>query len=201
MIGRLSGQIVDRDLDGTCIVDVNGVGYEVSVPASMVHALPNPPATATLSIHTQVREDAITLFGFPSERDREAFRTILGVSGVGPRIALSVLSSLSVDELSFAIARGDAAAFKAVSGVGKKLAERMLLELKDKLPAGAIPIGIAKKAATLKPTPEGPSAIVVGALVQMGYKLGQAEAAVAQIHDLEARPVDELLREALAHLG
>lgn len=198
MIGRLHGQVLERGLDGTCIVDVSGVGYEVHVPAAWAAQLPPPPATVTVHVHTQVREDAITLYGFADEHERQTFRIILGVSGVGPRIALALLSALSADGLGAAVTRGDLASLKAVSGVGKKLAERLVLELKDKLPSVGAPISAPR---TAPPPAKGPEGVLFGALVGLGYKPSQAEAAIGHLSNLDDRPVEELLREALARLG
>ena len=93
MIGRLTGNILDQTLDGTCVIDVNGVGYEVHVPLGTLGRLPAPPERATLHVHTQLREDSLTLYGFASLDDRSAFRTLLSVTGIGPKLALGILSS------------------------------------------------------------------------------------------------------------
>jgi Holliday junction DNA helicase RuvA len=194
---------VEQGLDGSCIVDVGGVGYELFVPMGSIGRLPSLLEAITLFVHTHVREDALTLFGFASANDRLAFRTILGVSGVGPKLALAVLSALPATRLAEAIARQDRAAFKGIPGVGKKTVERILLDLKDKVPAltgyasGAIP-------AIAQSTPShvtGPLAVVAGALVQMGYKPAEADRAVSKIEEHEGRAVEELLREALGQLG
>ncbi len=195
--------MVEHGLDGSCIVDVSGVGYELFVPLGSMGRLPAPPETVTLHVHTHVREDAITLYGFGTANDRLAFRTILGVSGVGPKLALAVLSALPADRLAQAIAHQDRTAFKGIPGVGKKTVERILLDLKDKVPAltgyssGALPA--VAQAAPLRAT--GPLAIVAGALVQMGYKPAEADRAVTAIEAPDGRPVEELLREALGQLA
>jgi Holliday junction DNA helicase RuvA len=137
VIGRLSGVIVEQGGDGSCVLDVGGVGYEVFVPLRLVGRLP-ASAPAVLHVHTHVREEAFTLYGFASLDDRAAFRILLGVSGVGPKLAMTVLSELSALELARAVARGDRARLEAISGVGKKTAARLLLELKDKLPASGL---------------------------------------------------------------
>lgn len=199
VIGRLVGQIVERSLEGACVVDVGGVGYEVFVPASEVMALAAPPAAVTLHIHTQVREDAITLYGFTTDADRQTFRVVLGVSGVGPRIALSILGALGGDGLAAAVTRADLASLKAVSGVGKKLAERLVLELKDKLPVTGSPARALPR--TNPPPKAGNEGVLFGALVSLGYKPAQAEAALQHLGGVDERPVEELLREALARLA
>jgi Holliday junction DNA helicase RuvA len=195
--------VVEQGLDGSCVVDVSGVGYELFVPMGSLGRLPAPPEAVTLHVHTHVREDAITLYGFATPGDRLAFRTILGVSGVGPKLALAVLSALPADRLAQAIAHQDRAAFKGIPGVGKKTVERILLDLKDKVAAlggyaSGVPVAIAQA------TPSrvtGPLAVVAGALVQMGYKPAEAERAVSAIDTPDGRPVEELLREALGQLA
>ena len=204
MIGRLSGIVVEQAVDGACIVDVNGVGYEVYVPLGSLGRLPRAPERVTLHIHTQMREDALTLYGFPSLEDRTAFRTLLGVNGVGPKLALSILSSMSALELADAINRDDKARFRGVSGVGKKIVERLVLELKDKLSfsGGTLPMPMS----SARPAPAsafaGPLGLVHGALVQMGYRGGEAELAVQKIQPhAEGKQTEELLREALSVLA
>ncbi len=200
MFGRLTGVVAERGTDGSCVLDVRGVGYEVFVPLRMLATLADPPREVTLHIHTHVREDAFVLYGFPTAEDRATFRVVLGVSGVGPRIALSILSALNTDELATAIARSDIASLKSISGVGKKLAERLLLELKDKLimsPGAARTSGLR----IVPPVATGPLATVTTALVSMGYKPAQAELAVSKLSDADDKPVEELLRDALAQLA
>jgi len=202
VIGRLTGIIVEQGLDGSSIIDVSGVGYEVHVPLGALGRLPQAPERATLFIHTQLREDALTLYGFASEQDRAAFRTLISVTGIGPKLALGILSSLSADDLADAINRGDRNRFKGVSGVGKKLVERLVLELKDKLPtAGGSVLRLPLRPA---PTPAlgGTLGAVHGALVQMGFKPVEADRACEQIKEAASeKPTEELLREALAHLA
>ncbi len=208
MIGRLSGTLVERAADGTCILDVGGVGYEVSVPLGTLGRLPAEGAPLTLFVHTHVREDAITLFGFASLDDRAAFRTLLGVASVGPKVSLAILSGLDARALARAVAGGDRNAFKGIPGVGKKIVERLLLELKDKLlvsasSAGTLAAPAATPARAAVRSANDPGALVVGALVQMGYKPAEAERAVARLAeqgDLEGRPPEALLREALGQL-
>jgi Holliday junction DNA helicase RuvA len=203
MIGRLRGVIAERNLDGSCVLDVAGVGYEIFVPIGALSRLAEPPEEVIVHIHTHVREDALVLYGFPSLADRDAFRTVLGVSGVGPKIALAILSALPAESLAQAIALGDHAVFKGIPGVGKKTAERLLLELKDKIgeiaARTASALGGARTAA--RPPPRGPLATVAGALVQMGFKPVEANQAVASLQEPDGRPIEELLREALTHLG
>jgi Holliday junction DNA helicase RuvA len=200
VIGRLTGLIVDPGLDGACILDVCGVGYEVHVPLGTLGRL-SASERVTLHVHTQLREDALTLYGFATQEDRAAFRTLISVTGIGPKLALGILSALSATELADAIERGDRGRFKGVSGVGKKLVERLVLELKGKLPlsGGGAPL----PPRTLPPPSYGPNlGAVHGALVQMGFKPGEAEHAIAHIEQTAVgKATEELLREALSILA
>lgn len=205
MIGRLRGPVVERGLEGAIIVDVGGVGYEVFVPLGALGRLPEPPAPVELHVHTHVREDALVLYGFPTAEDRAAFRAVMGVGGVGPKLALAVSSVLDAAALAQAVARQDRARFKGIPGVGKKTVERLILELPDKLPKVLPPAGTAPgrgpAAAAPAAAAEGPLGQVVGALVSMGYRPLEAERAVEQLAGREDEPVEVLLREALVSLA
>ena len=208
MIGRLSGALVERAIDGTCIVDVGGVGYEVTVPIGTLGKLPLDGESTVLFVHTHVREDAITLYGFASLDDRAAFRTLLGVSSVGPKVSLAILSGLDARALAIAIETDDRNAFKGIVGVGKKIVERLLLELKGKMLLSPSSVGTnsAPMANTRVPVraANDPYAVVASALVQMGYKPAEADRAVARLAELDdaaGKPTEVLLREALGLLG
>lgn len=203
VIGRLTGTVVDQALDGACVLDVSGVGYEVYVPLGALGRLPAPPAQVTLHVHTHVREDALMLYGFASLADRAAFRVLLGVSGIGPKLALSILSGMSAAELAEAIQRGDKARFKGVSGVGAKLVGRLVLELKDKLDfARADGASAPLPRPQLKPAHDGALGTVQAALVQMGFRPNEAEQAVQQIEaQASGKQPEQLLREALSVLA
>jgi holliday junction DNA helicase RuvA len=176
MIGRLSGLLAGK-APPQVLVDVGGVGYEVDVPMSTFFNLPGVGERVTLLTHFVVREDAQVLFGFLTAPERDAFRELVKISGVGPRTALSVLSGLSVAELAQAVSRQDGARLVKVPGIGKKTAERLLLELKGKLgPDLALP----SSAAAL--TDAGSD--IVQALVALGYSERDAQAA------LKALPAD-----------
>lgn len=194
MIGRLRGSIIDHGADGSCVVDVGGVGYEVFIPLGALGRLGD--GAIELHIHTHVREDALVLYGFETAEDRIAFRALLGVSSIGPKLAMSIMGAMNAQELAIAVARADKPRFKGISGVGKKTIERILLDLKDKLPIAGGPV---ERAASSSPTPTtGPGAAVVGALVQLGYKRPVAErAAEAVVAENEERSLEVLLREAL----
>jgi Holliday junction DNA helicase RuvA len=203
VIGRLTGTVVEQTLDGACVLDVQGVGYEVFVPLGALGRLASSPAT-TLHVHTHVREDAIILYGFPSLVDRSAFRVLTSVSGIGPKLALSILSSMSAGELAEAIRRGDKARFKGVSGVGPKLVSRLVLELKDKLDFARDSSEPAAASARAKPMPahDGALGTVHTALVQMGFRANEAEQAIQKIEpNAEGKEAEQLLREALAVLA
>ena len=202
MIGRLTGLAIECGPDGCCVLDVQGVGYEVFMPLRSVVRLPPPPEEVTLHVHTHVREEALTLYGFDTADDRVAFRSMLSVSGVGPKLALAILGDLSADELYGAVARKDKKRFAAVSGVGKKTAERLVLELKDKLP---VPDRSPSPAAPLRNTaqiPAGPLGEAANALVSLGFSRAEAEGAIARVAPPEGTPqVEALVRRALAALG
>lgn len=196
---------MERGADGTIVLDVNGVGYEVAVPLGGLGRLPAPPADVTLHVHTHVREDQISLYGFATSEDRAAFRTLLTVSSVGPKLALAVLSHLDAPALAQAIAREDGARFKGIPGVGKKIADRLLLELRDKLgflTAGATS-GLSGASSSMPlAIPAGPLGQVAGALVSMGFKPSEAERAVVAItKSSDGKSVDVLLREALGAMA
>ncbi len=163
MIGRLSGRVVEEAADGAVVLDVHGVGYEVALPigslgrmlaATSASAGPRPSvgAEVTVFVHTHVREDALALFGFATREDRAAFRALIGVSSIGPKIAMAVLGALPGPELSVTVGRGDVAKLTKIPGIGKRTAERIVLELKDKLPAvaGAALPGAAVAAAAAR---------------------------------------------------
>ncbi len=183
MIGKLKG-IVDAIGESHCVIDVNGVGYEVQASARTLRSLKLGEA-ASLAIDTHVREDAIRLFGFSSEVERSWFRTLMNVQGVGSKVALSALGTLSPGDLANAIALGDWASVERTPGVGKKLAQRIVLELKDKAPALSVaglnvPAATAAGGAAPIVAPEGHAAAeAISALTNLGYQPAQASQAVA----------------------
>jgi Holliday junction DNA helicase RuvA len=176
MIGKLKG-LIDSFGEDYVILDVNGVGYVVNCSSRTLAHLPRPGEPATLSIETQVREDAIRLFGFLDEAERDWFRLLQSVQGVGAKVALALLSTLSADALAQAVAGQDKAMVARAPGVGPKLAARIVAELKDKAPAGAVAIAPAAAPAE---SPAAPSAArdAVSALCNLGYGRPQAQAAV-----------------------
>jgi Holliday junction DNA helicase RuvA len=174
MIGQLRGRLADKR-PNHLLVDVGGVGYLVAVPLSTYAALGDLHTEVTLLIHTHVREDALTLYGFLSSREKHFFELLLGASGVGPTLALKILSGMSVEELVPAIRTGDVARLTRIPGVGRKTAERMVVELKDKLEAVVV---AGEKPAVASPA--GVEADVASALVNLGYEQRAAESAVAE---------------------
>ncbi|HTJ89929.1 MAG TPA: Holliday junction branch migration protein RuvA [Acidocella sp.] len=199
MIGRLRGA-VDAIEDGKCLIDVSGVGYVVFCSNRTLGELPNPPAIATLLIETQVREDAISLYGFASSAERDWFRLLTTVQGVGAKVALGLLSALSPDQLIAAIAAQDKAALTRAPGVGPKLAIRILTELREK--AGAMPGGGGTRLAAA-PAPQGAMADALSALTNLGYRRAEAEAALGRAleeHGTDAT-LDVLIRAGLRALA
>jgi len=170
MIGRLSGVLLEKN-PPQLLVDVNGVGYEVEVPMSSFYNLPETGAKVTLLTQFVVREDAQLLYGFLTQKEREAFRQLVKVSGIGAKSALGVLSGLSVDDLAHAIAAQDVALLVRIPGIGKKTAERLLLELRDKLP-------IAGTAAILSGGQPQAGSDVLNALLALGYNEREALTAI-----------------------
>jgi Holliday junction DNA helicase RuvA len=204
MIGKLKG-IVDSFGTDFLILDVNGVGYQVHCSARTLSMLPQPGEAATLSIEIYVREDQIKLFGFASDGEREWFRLLQTVQGVGAKVALSVLSTLKVGELATAIAMRDKAAVSRSPGVGAKVAERIVTELKDKVPAFAdVDPGAVHLAGALdeKRAPR-PVMDAVSALVNLGYGQPQAAAAIAAAarNVGDAADVQTLIRQGLKELA
>jgi Holliday junction DNA helicase RuvA len=170
MIGRIEGRLLARQ-PPHILVDAHGVGYEIEVPMSTFYNLPALGETTALLTHLAVREDGHFLYGFLSERERAAFRQLVKISGVGARTALAVLSGLSVDELAQAVAQQQTGRLIKIPGIGKKTAERLMLELKDKL--GALP-GVA---GTIAAAPDAQSDIL-NALLALGYNEREAAAAM-----------------------
>ena len=173
MIGRLSGRLIAKQ-PPAIMVDVQGVGYEVDVSMNTFCELPALDAPVTLHIHMAVREDGHFLYGFLSESERTAFRQLIKISGVGARMALAVLSGLNVDELAAAIARQDVACFTRIPGIGKKTAERLLLELKGKLDLVA---GNAGTIVAGQPMASDPLQDTIDALIALGYNAREAQSA------------------------
>ena len=197
MIAWLSGRLLRKSAD-SIIVDVSGVGYQVSITLSTFSALPETGGDVGLHIHTHLREDALSLYGFSSELERELFLLLLGVSGIGPKLALAVLSGLSAADLVSAIRSGDDIALRSIAGIGTKTAARLCLELKDKVrqlhPDAK---GTARPAAGSAHQED-----AVSALVSLGYKRQSAEEAIQKtLRDFPGMGLEELIRKALGGLS
>lgn len=194
MIAYLNGVVRERH-PARVVLEVHGVGYEVQVPARTFQQLPAAGAAAALFVHTHVREDAIQLFGFAAAAERELFERLLAVNGVGPRMGLAVLSVLSPDELARAVQAHDLARLTTVPGVGKKTAERLVIELRDKLPAGGADTAAA--AAPLGGTAED----VLSALVNLGYAPAPSAQAVQRaLQKFPSGSFDELFTACMKAL-
>ncbi len=187
MISFLEGRVADKGPD-RLVLDVGGVGYEVLVPTSMVGGLPVKGRSTRVFTRLVVRDDAMLLYGFRSTQERSLFDELTGVSGVGPKVALSFLSALSADALQRAVMAGDADALTVVPGVGKKVAQRVIVDLRDRLGGeGEI---------TLK----GPLAETREALIALGLSSTEAGQALVGMES-DGRPVEDLLRDALQRVG
>ena len=191
MIGRLAGTLLEKN-PPQILLDVQGVAYEVDVPMSTFYNLPNIGDRLTLFTHLVVREDAHLLFGFGSENERRAFRQLIRISGVGARIALAVLSGLSVAELARAVSMQDSGRLTKIPGIGKKTAERLLLELKDKLGAD-----LTTAVGVYRPAPV--ASDVLNALLSLGYSDKEATRAVRELS--EGTTVGDGIRQALKLLA
>ena len=189
MIARISGTLVEKHPPQVVVMS-HGVGYEMQVPMSTFYNLPRTGDLVELLTHLVVREDAHLLFGFFTANERAAFRELLKVNGVGPKVALAVLSGLSVDDLAIAVAAEDAARLTKVPGVGRKTADRIVLELRGRLPGA-----VSSTPGSAAPA----SSDVLNALLALGYNDREAQAAVKQLPaDL---PLDDSIRQALKYLA
>ena len=195
MIHHLAGRLAEKP-PGRAIVEIGGVGYEVLVSDFTWSALGAPGERVYLLTHVVVREDGWLVFGFADEEERALFRLLLGVQGVGPRLALAVLSGLSVNQLRRAVGAGDLAALTAISGVGRKTAQRVLLDLKDKIAAPPTDAEIARL------TGSNARDEAVDALVSLGYPVTTAREAVraARSTKEEEAPLETVIKEALRRL-
>jgi Holliday junction DNA helicase RuvA len=190
VIALLEGRLAEKSPERV-VLDVRGVGYEVSVPVSTFLELPDEGKTVRLRIHTHVREEALQLFGFWSEPERIGFRLLIGISGVGPRLAIAILSGVPVERFVAAVRDGDLAALRSIPGVGPKTAQRILIELRDRL-------AVFESVGALLPG-EGVEAATLSALVNLGYARAEAERVVRRALEQlpEAPELETLVREAL----
>ena len=196
MIGRIKGQLAEKN-PPQLLIDVGGLGYELEAPMSTFYDLPAAGETVSLHVHMIVREDAQLLFGFASVAERSLFRSLLRVNGVGARVALAILSGMSAEDFSSCITRKDVAALTRIPGIGKKTAERLVVEMTDKLPVdtlSAAPPG-ANAGAETQPA-ESPRAQAVEALMALGYKAADATRLVKGTN-LTDGAVEDYIRAAL----
>jgi Holliday junction DNA helicase RuvA len=200
MIGKLTGRL-DSVHEGGCILDVNGVGYLVAASSRAIAALPQG-TPGTLWIETVVREDAITLYGFGDAAERDWFRLLTGIQGVGPKVALGLLSALSPRDLAAAIVSGDRGSLTRAPGVGPKLAVRLLSELREKV--GGMPVGETVIGVPAAPMPAGGTAAdAVSALLNLGWRRPEAVSVVARVQDRlgEGADLSALIRESLKEMA
>ena len=196
MIAHISGTLAQK-IPGEAVVDVGGVGYQVFIPLNVFYRLPEVGASVSLQIYTHVREDALQLFGFQDHGEKQLFLLLLGVSGIGPRLAVNILSGIAAEDLSRALKEGDQVRLVAIPGVGRKLAERMIVELKDKFSTLA-PAGM-ESAKT-----DGGSQLLldaVSALVNLGYKRPDAEKMVREVLRKGERSLENVLKETLRRMS
>ena len=196
MIAFVEGVLVEKQ-PARAVLDVNGVGYELAIPLSTFDRLPDENARCRLLTHFHVREDAHELFGFLTEGERQLFRMLLAVSGIGPKTAMSALSGLPARDFRAAIVGGDIKRLSSISGIGKKTAERMVVELRDKLSAGEALEAVTGGAPATPGDVRQRDAIL--ALVSLGYKQADAQKRVAETAEKIGRdaPVEELIRRSL----
>jgi Holliday junction DNA helicase RuvA len=193
VIGSVRGCIVERNLNGEVLVEVGGVGYRVNVPVSAIPSL-DPGTNAFLFTHLHVRDDAMVLYGFPTRDERDTFETLIGATGVGPKLALAILSAHSPTTLRRCLADDDIDGLTLVPGVGKRTAQRLLVELKSRLDVPDIDLTVGSVA-----TGASARAEVRDALVHLGYGADQVRDVIGQIS--EEGTVEELLRDALRMLA
>jgi holliday junction DNA helicase RuvA len=197
MIARIAGMLVDKRAD-SAIVDVGGVGYLIHLSAQSLAKLGAPGSAATLRTYTHVREDSLQLFGFATEEEETLFSLLISVSGVGPKLAINILSGMPAVELARAVVGGELARLTKIQGVGKKTAERLVLELRDKLKTSGL---LTSSEASAVPAGPGDRQLV-SALLNLGYKQAQVERAADAVRRAlgPKAPLEEQLREALKSL-
>ena len=196
MIGRLRGTLIDKQPPWV-VVDVSGVGYEIELPMSSIYQLPASGETVVLRVHQGLRDEVPVLYGFYSEGERGLFRALIRVNGVGPKMALAILSGISAEEFRRSVEQKDTATLTRLPGIGKKIAERLTLEMQDRLDglssaAGGLPGAIA--GAGTAPSADDPRAEASAALVALGYKPAEAQ---RLLQGIEAEDSEQLIRAAL----
>jgi len=192
MIGYLEGQLMDKS-PNRILVKVGGVGYQIFIPLSTFYALPEPPATVALQIHTRLQEDAVQLYGFNTLEEKDLFLQLLSIPRIGARTALNILSGINPEDFAQAMLQGDAQRLAGIPGIGKKSAARIVLELKDRLPTAR------------RPRPASPGERLMqdalSALINLGYPKNMAEKALDAAKALGAGTIEDLLRQSLKSLA
>jgi Holliday junction DNA helicase RuvA len=200
MIGYIKGQLLQKK-PNVLLVDVHGVGYEIFIPLTSFYELPGEGNEVSLKIHTHVREDALTLFGFHTQREKDLFLKLLSISGIGPKLAIAILSGAQVEELARAIADGNLVRLTAIPGVGRKTAERLVLELKSQISRFLLPeqVQAAQQPGAISPLEED----ILSALVNLGYARASAEKALSVVlRSAECqRTFEDILRATLRRLA
>ncbi len=192
MIGFLEGEILTK-IPGTVLIKVGGVGYQVSISLNTFYAVPDPPGSVALYIHTRIQDDALQLYGFADQEEKELFLQLISIPRIGARIALNILSGISCEEFRQALSVSDVKRLSSIPGVGRKSAERITLELKDRL---------AATAPLRQPAPqERERQDALSVLVNLGYSKNLAEKALDKVQTQGARTLEELLRQALKWLA
>ena len=197
MIAHLKGKLANKSPDHS-IVDLNGIGYKVFPPLSTYYALPKPGESVSLRIHTRVREDELKLFGFLTEEEQTTFEKLITINKVGPKLALGILSGMSITDLLFAVMNNDAARLSSIPGVGKKTAERLALEMNDKLSDLALEIEHPSDTKSFGGFYED----ALSALINLGYKKPQAEKALKTAYNENGKDssLEDLIKESLNNL-
>lgn len=196
MIGFIRGVLVAKRAP-SLLIDVQGLGYEVDAPMSTFYGLPEIGAEVRLYTHLQIREDAHSLFGFGTEAERGLFRSLIRVSGIGAKLALAILSGISVEDFRACVERQDSARLVRLPGIGKKTAERLIIELRDRLDIGVPSLAPASFAGGVAPLPAAdPADEAVSALIALGFKPQEANTLVAK-QPVEGRSAEDLIRLAL----
>jgi len=196
VIAQISGTLAQKSA-GEVVVDVNGVGYQIFIPLNVFYRLPEVGARVSLQVYTHLREDALQLYGFQDNAEKQLFMHLTAVSGIGPRLAVNILSGIPAEDLSRALKEGDQVRLVAIPGVGKKLAERMIVELKDKL------LMLPGDGSQSKPA-ESESQLMrdaVSALVNLGYRKAEAENNVRAVMQTGETTLESILKESLRRLG
>ena len=196
MIAQLSGTLAHK-MPGEVVVDVGGVGYQIYIPLSVFYSMPGIGAPVSLYIHTHLREDALQLFGFQEPRDKQIFMLLNGVAGIGPKLAVNILSGISTDELAQAIRDGDQLRLVSIPGVGRKLAERMLVELRDKLTA------LRTQPTESATSGKGPQLMqdAVSALVNLGYRQAEVEKNVRDALHAGKQSLEDVIKDVLRRMS